>query len=69
MANDYLELKSDDVKKSLFISSTNYEKKEITNLVRSELKNKGDLSNSIFIDTYIALDHNEHALKYANVYQ
>ena len=68
MANDYLELKSDDVKKSLFISSTNYEKKEITNLVRSELKNKGDLSNSIFIDTYIALDHNEHALKYANVY-
>lgn len=68
MANDYLELKKEDIEKSLFISSTNYEKKEITNIVRSELKNRGDLNNSIFIDAYIALDHNEHALKYTNVY-
>lgn len=68
MATDYLKLNSENVKESLFISSTNYEKEEITNLVRSELKNRGELKNSVYIDTYVSLDYNEHALKYSNVY-
>jgi ATP-dependent exoDNAse (exonuclease V) alpha subunit len=68
MAKDYLDLNKEEVKKSLFISSTNYEKEEITNLVRSGLKSRGDLKKEAMTNAYVSLDYNEHALKHANVY-
>ena len=68
MAKDYLELDKNEREKSLFISSTNHEKEEVTNLVRAELKSKGDLKESFSMTTYAALDYNEHALKYSRVY-
>ena len=55
MANDYLELKK-KILKNLFYFINKLREKEITNIVRSELKNRGDLNNSIFIDAYIALE-------------
>jgi ATP-dependent exoDNAse (exonuclease V) alpha subunit len=68
MAKDYLDLSKEDAKKSLFISSTNYEKEEITNLVRVGLKSRGDLEKTSETVAYVSHDFNEHALKYANVY-
>ena len=68
MAKDYLSLSQKDLKESLFISSTNHEKEEITNIVRAELKSRGELQGTIKTNSYVSLDYNEHALKSAHVY-
>lgn len=69
MAIDYLSLSKEEIKKSLFISSTNYEKQEITNLIRSELKIRNELKDSIEIKTYSSRDLNEYSLRYSNSYE
>ncbi len=69
MAMDYLSLNKEQIKKSLFISSTNYEKQEITNLIRSELKTKNELKNTVEIKTYSSRDLNEFSLRYSNSYE
>ncbi|APJ05268.1 AAA family ATPase [Silvanigrella aquatica] len=69
MAIDYLSLSKEQIKKSLFISSTNYEKQEITNLIRSELKTKNELKNTVEIKTYSSRDLNEFSLRYSNSYE
>lgn len=69
MAIDYLSLNKEQIKKSLFISSTNYEKKEITNLIRAELKTKNELKNTVEIKTYSSRDLNEFSLRYSNSYE
>ena len=68
MAVDYLSLNKEEREKSLFISSTNHEKREITNIIRSELKNKKELSEGIEIKTYVGNDLNEYALRYSGIY-
>jgi conjugative relaxase-like TrwC/TraI family protein len=69
MANDYLKLSKDELEKSLFISSTNYEKQEITKLVRSELVKRGEIKNIATINILENTGYNEHALKFINVYK
>lgn len=68
MAKDYLSLNEKELKDSLFISSTNYEKEEITNIIRADLKTKNILKESVTATVYSSYDYNEHALKFANVY-
>lgn len=68
MAFDYLSLGQNERKKSLFISSTNYEKEEITNIIRSELKSRNELSESMTIKNYSSRDMNEFNLRYSGVY-
>ncbi|MBX9837488.1 MAG: AAA family ATPase [Silvanigrellaceae bacterium] len=68
MANDYLKLSKKDLESSLFISSTNYEKEQITNIVRSELKRKEVLKDSVEIKILESLGYNEYALRNANIY-
>ena len=68
MAKDYLELNEKEREQSLFISSTNREKEDVTSLVRSELKSRGELKElkeNFRLTSYVSLDYNEHALKYA----
>lgn len=69
IANDYLSLSKNELEKSLFISSTNFENQEITKLIRSELINRGDIKNSISINILENTGYNEHALKFINIYK
>ncbi len=68
MANEYLELNSHQRKNSLFICSTNFEKEEITKLIRNELKSKNELINSVETIAYKQYNFNEFQLKNSNYY-
>ena len=68
MANDYLTLSKNDRDKSLFISSTNHEKEQITNIIRAELKRKEELRGYNNIKILELIRYNEFALKCTNVY-
>jgi len=69
IANDYLSLSKNELEKSLFISSTNFENQEITKLIRSELINRREIKNITEINILENTGYNEHALKFINIYK